>query len=119
MVNRVNTQSITVLNFGTFDTTETARIIVNYNVNTEITESDLIEVYPNPFTENLTIKILNYDGGNYTMRLYNSLGELLEINTLNKEFTIINTENLTSGFYFVLIDENHNGVKSSLKIIKN
>ena len=75
-----------------------------------------ITIYPNPFTEIITIKseVASYQ----TISLYNSLGQMVSQNDFNEgnEDKTINLSHLPVGIYFVIVsDENK---FSSFKLIK-
>ena len=71
-----------------------------------IIETDFIDnavVYPNPFSNNLTIKLdkdLLKENSNIEFVLYDLLGSKVRtVNRVNSEFTELNTEDLSDGIY--------------------
>ncbi len=67
-----------------------------------------ILIYPNPFTEYLTIKLKNFELGNCEMYLYDLNGEMIVskeifIETKNAEIRIDQIGNLSAGIYFLKV----------------
>ncbi len=89
--------------------------------NTEILNNNLV-AYPNPFSDNLTVKFNLSENSNLQIDLLNVFGQ--KINSFNfenspEELKIINipTGNLSSGVYLLVL---RNGTESTItKIIKN
>lgn len=72
-------------------------------------------LYPNPVDNILTIEKL--DGAN-KIEIYNVVGKLLKtVNKISTPVVTINTADLTSGIYFVIV--HNNGSAQSTKFIKN
>jgi len=77
----------------------------------------ICQAYPNPASENVTLKVENYKKGNLTCELYNSDGKLIETQELVSDETYINMRNLVIATYFLKIRLNNTEVKT-FKIIK-
>ncbi len=78
---------------------------------------DIIQIYPNPFTEQIIIKGRSFNEVNGKfVRIYNLQGKLIKTFSLQSQTTIINTSSLTSGIYMAVF-ENLNKRKI-YKIIK-
>lgn len=78
-----------------------------------ISVQDLIKVGPNPFDDELNLKLLLNKAKNAEICLLNSYGQvILNFDTKNIELSTINTKNLKSGMYFLKIK-----VDSSTKVI--
>ncbi len=60
----------------------------------------LVKIYPNPFSDQITIE--NEGVETYTIEIYNSLGELIHSIKMDQK-SIINTTDLSRGFYFLKI----------------
>ncbi|MBC8147767.1 MAG: T9SS type A sorting domain-containing protein [Bacteroidetes bacterium] len=80
-----------------------------------------ITVFPNPTTDNLTLKVsastpLSNQITDY--RLYDISGKLLETKKLTNNETIISTANLPSGTYFLKVVSDDKEIKT-FKIVKN
>jgi len=74
-----------------------------------------ITLYPNPFTEKITI---SYPNSNYEIKISNSLGqEIANFSNLENSKTII-LKTLKSGIYFVQIVNHKNNYLKTFKIIK-
>lgn len=66
-----------------------------------------VEVYPNPFSESTTIRIMNNEQGimNYEMEIYDLLGRQVQHQTLNFKQETLNLD-LSEGIYFYKITDN-------------
>ena len=63
--------------------------------------NEAITIYPNPFNGYATLMIIDASQIiDSELRIYNALGEEVMNTTVNKQATVINTSNLTSGIYF-------------------
>jgi len=79
-----------------------------------ISENDNIEIYPNPFTDNINILL---DADNYkTMSLYDIMGKQVYRSKVINNQTVIGRE-LTKGFYTIIL-EKKDGTLLSKKLIK-
>jgi hypothetical protein len=85
-----------------------------YNTPTSIsntnTERD-ITVYPNPFTDELTIEA----NGNIT--IYNSIGQVVLTQELKNGTTMINTSDYPQGLYHVILKNKEGNITGTHKII--
>ncbi|MBA3681896.1 MAG: DUF3494 domain-containing protein [Bacteroidetes bacterium] len=76
-------------------------------------ENSAIKIYPNPFTDQLTIKTDNtLQNTNAVLTVYNVLGELVLSLSLLKETTIINKLEFASGIYSYKIMDNNKLIQS-------
>ena len=82
--------------------------------------SDLkYNIYPNPFSDFTTIEFENKIGENYTLKLFNALGQNVQpITTITEEQIIIKRENLEAGIYFILLHSDSQKRISGKLIIK-
>jgi hypothetical protein len=70
-------------------------------------ENNAITIYPNPFTNVVTISINNLSPtGTTELKIYNFLGEVISRSEITKVFTTIETDKLPAGIYFykVVVD---------------
>ncbi|OFZ00737.1 MAG: hypothetical protein A3K10_12475 [Bacteroidetes bacterium RIFCSPLOWO2_12_FULL_31_6] len=80
----------------------------------EITELSEFSVYPNPVTNQITIKTTaKLVGAAYT--IYDNMGKMVLSGQLNAENTIIELGNLSGGIYLFSVGENN---KQTFKVIK-
>lgn len=78
---------------------------------------DDIKIYPNPFTDKLTISSENFEEQNIQLKIINSIGQEVHVlNNLN-DYNEIDLFNLAKGLYFLTI-ENKSSNKT-FKIIKH
>jgi hypothetical protein len=75
----------------------------------------IFHLFPNPANKKLTIQLDNFE--KTTIRIYNTLGEVVLITKLNGKTSEIDISSLNNGVYFVSLD-NDKGA-SRQKIIKN
>jgi hypothetical protein len=78
----------------------------------------VLTTYPNPTTDNLTLKIENYDSQNLSYYLFDVNGKLLENKKVTENETTISMTNLSSAIYFLKVIDNQEEIKI-FKIIKN
>lgn len=92
-----------------------SRITFGYNLTTEdFSIEEILILYPNPSTDQLTIKTKEYlENANYFIT--DQTGKLLQTGQLNPDITNIDISQISSGLYFFRIDKNY---KSSIKILK-
>lgn len=82
--------------------------------------NDGLQVYPNPFTDEITIKLTSlrerYERSNLSIKIYNILGKDVKIASqeVHNNELIINTSQLKKGIYILEID----GIGRT-KIVKN
>ena len=81
--------------------------------NNAILSNNQMLIYPNPFTNELTIS-----GANGHIQIINILGQVV-LTTAISELETITTENFTPGIYFVRIINDKNMIEKTIKAIKN
>lgn len=83
--------------------------------NVPVTETSI--VFPNPFTDFLTIKLNVDNAKDASLLIYNSLGQIVSIHSLNNTFNSIQPNITTSGIYYYELSTK-NGITRG-KLIKN
>ncbi len=73
-----------------------------------------VQIYPNPTTDQLSIKLLA--GYSYKIALINSIGEVLYTNANAKNTEEVNTHNIPTGIYIVLVTDEF-GNSSNYKVV--
>ncbi len=76
------------------------------------------DVYPNPTSDCINLRIENYKIENITYQLYDISGKLISYNRIESEETNIVMKNLVFATYFLKIIQGNNEIKI-FKIIKN
>jgi len=69
-----------------------------------LAENDQISVYPNPFNSSLNFRLPNDTPGGTSLKLYNSIGELVYIQHIIGKEVRIESGNLSEGLYFIHIE---------------
>lgn len=77
-----------------------------------------IEVYPNPSTDFVKLKIKNYEVENLRYQLYDINAGLIKDNKVEGNETSISMQNLLPSVYFLKVTDNNKVIKT-FKIIKN
>lgn len=77
----------------------------------------LIQAYPNPTIDYLTLNVGNSDLSSLNFQLYDITGKLIENKKISSSIETIRMENLPSGTYFLKVANNIQEVKT-FKIIK-
>lgn len=75
-------------------------------------------VYPNPTTEYVNLVVSNYSLKNLEFELYDISGKTILLQKITTAETSISMENLSTGSYFIAVNENNKKLKT-FKIIKN
>jgi len=83
----------------------------------ETQKTRIIEIYPNPATSKVIVKISNKKKLNNIIYVYNSFGILTKIIDSKKVETEINTENLKSGLFFIKVHDSKNKFLGAEKLI--
>ena len=78
----------------------------------------VFSIYPNPTTDFLKLKVMNYDMENLSYWLYGVNGNLIETRKISAGETQISMTNQLSGSFFLKITEGNKEVKT-FKIIKH
>jgi hypothetical protein len=74
--------------------------------------------YPNPTTENVNLVVSNYSLENLEFELYDISGKIILNQKITTSETLISMGNLSTGSYFIAVNENNKKLKT-FKIIKN
>ena len=69
-------------------------------------EGTVVFVYPNPASESITFDVKNGIHENYVLKIYNSLGQLVETRDINKNSITFKTNGLAKDIYFYHIQAN-------------
>jgi hypothetical protein len=80
-----------------------------------------VEAYPNPFNDELTISLYNFDGQNTTIEIFDMLGKTIATKTIanpgNYYETTLNLDGFPKSAYSVRISAN--GTTINKLVIKN
>jgi hypothetical protein len=76
-----------------------------------------IEVYPNPATDLIMLKIKNTEAEDFKYQLHDINGSLLNISVIESQETNISMQNLVPGIYFLKVIQGNKEIKT-YKIIK-
>jgi lysyl endopeptidase len=77
-----------------------------------------VAIFPNPVRDVLSINIGDYSSSNIEYSIVNVLGQNVSRGILNKGENTINMSHVSSGLYFVTVQDNENSVKILNKLIK-
>ena len=77
-----------------------------------------MSVYPNPTTNNVTLKISDFSTENLSYQLFDIARKQISSEQISSFVTQINMDNLNSGIYFLSINNQTKTIKT-FKIIKN
>ena len=76
------------------------------------------KVYPNPATDYLNLKLINFEKSTYSYQLLDVSGKILESKTIVAEETSISMQALTGGNYLLKIVETNPDAAKELKSFK-
>ena len=83
----------------------------------EIKSEPIIQIFPNPFSESTTIEFENKNSENYSLEIYNNLGQKVRmISNIRNNKIIIERGNFNSGIYFFQL-KNNCGIKQTGKLV--
>ena len=76
-------------------------VVTKESAITDHSDNNIASIYPNPFTKKTTIEFKNPKNENYTLKLYDSQGRIVQtITDITTSQVIIEKDNLTNGLYF-------------------
>lgn len=79
------------------------------------TNNNNLTIYPNPATNQITIKVNETSDNFGKIYIYNMFGSLIQTEEINQNLQQINTSNLSNGIY--LITYENNGLKQNQKLL--
>ena len=82
----------------------------------DIASEDLVKVYPNPVTSNLTIEVPSATTENSTVIISDLTGKVISTSTLENAVTVLNVDDLVKGVYLISIDSK--SVQKTIRIVK-
>ncbi|MBN1188018.1 MAG: CotH kinase family protein [Bacteroidales bacterium] len=95
-----------------------------YDTNTSVPFNNIggieLSVYPNPFTEGISVQLMNSDKiDNLSFEVYNCLGQLVRVfETSSTQYTFnINLSELAAGTYIIKVIDMNNGIPLLNKMI--
>ncbi|MEL7002352.1 MAG: T9SS type A sorting domain-containing protein, partial [Bacteroidota bacterium] len=101
--------------------TSTSREISANSLSEEISET-IVTVYPNPFLDNISIKIDLQNDGNHTILMHDLFGRLVYEQKISSSHGQINakieTDGMASGTYIVTINSEETGFRTTKRIVK-
>jgi hypothetical protein len=82
-----------------------------------------LEIIPNPIMRDGNIQFSLHQAGNVTLKLYNTLGQLVEtvhegIMTAGVHEIVFNTQELSQGTYFVVLETSANRERQSFAVVR-
>ncbi|MBW7845559.1 MAG: T9SS type A sorting domain-containing protein [Bacteroidia bacterium] len=91
-----------------------------YSLGIEDSKMDIsLIIFPNPTTDNLTLKIGDYNNEKLSYQLYDMQGKLLKNDEIKAEQTQIEMKDFARATYFINVVNKNNEKIESFKIIKN
>ncbi len=85
-------------------------------VNENITDDIIVEVFPNPFNDQVVVNVGNAKGGNINITVFDINGRPLYNSNFENSSNILNLDGIPSGVYFVNIRDNE--FSKVVKLIK-
>ena len=77
-----------------------------------------LNIFPNPAMNEVNISLENYLGGDFDLKLYNSIGELILVQKINSNLKRIDTKEIPNGVYTISISNEKNTIVKKLMIVK-
>jgi hypothetical protein len=115
------TKTYTVVGSFTNGCSNTSQITVSVSPCTNIQnnyEEKQILITPNPFTDELILKLENYSDSDYDVAITDILGKTIKKEKINGTELVLKLDNLSSGIYYLNI-YNHEKIIGNKKIIKH
>jgi lysyl endopeptidase len=110
--------NMVVVSGGEFGSNEATEMLVSGELGVNEISFSNINMYPNPTTSLVTIELGNTTGS-FSYSMLNTLGQEIGTGDLNKSKTVVDIQNLSSGIYFVLVNDTFTNRSKTLKLIKN
>lgn len=99
-----------------------AQQLAPLQVRTPQLETPEVQVYPNPFRNEVTIEFMLNSAANYTLRLIDNLGGTLKSIPLSGQVgynaQTLQTNNLPAGMYFLQLTDNVGRLVKTMRIVK-
>lgn len=111
-VSNVGTQVASALSISDVTTITTSDFCETFT-NVDVIEELEMDLYPNPANEVVTLQAL-YPGGNY--QLVNLTGQIVLHGRLEGETAVLDVSELTSGLYFLSLEQNGNVITQKLVV---
>ncbi len=86
-------------------------------LHTNVVRRTIINVYPNPATQQMRINLNSYKSSKLSYSLINLYGMIIESNSIENEISTISTDFLAPSTYFLMVYDEFNQI-ASFKIIK-
>jgi hypothetical protein len=88
-------------------------------VNTPLqTAEENIELFPNPAKNEINIHIKNYDNTAFHCQIINPEGKQIKSFTISDETYLLNTQDISSGIYYLIIETKNQRINKKMVIIK-
>ncbi len=100
--------------FSTLERTGVLLKLKNPNYKLDSEEGLDMEVYPNPTSEQITVRFVDFDGA--SVSIYNNAGQLLYTKSLSEEETLIDVQDYPRGIYHIHVT--YNGRCRTRKLVK-
>ncbi len=102
---------ITVDNLGNLSTNQVSSKIIEY-------ENDNINIFPNPFNNEITIDIKSSKITNMSIEILDINGKLLYFKSYNSNKIILHLDDFKNGIYILNVNNNNNVIVKTQKVIK-
>jgi aminopeptidase N len=93
---------------------------ISQKVSDNITAENIVQVFPNPFLNNFSLYLHNFNSQNAYLKIYDAKGSLIleqSIVVNASLYTTINTQSFPKGIYIIKL-QTDNGFKFTKKILK-
>jgi len=84
---------------------------------------EMVSIFPNPFNDSITVKLPNnYSSNNFSLDLYDISGRIINVDnkvTEGNSIVINNLNDISSGTYFLRINDSENGNTIIKRLVKN
>lgn len=75
-----------------------------------------VKIYPNPFSDKVTVTSQNFEEQDIELKIINSIGQVVYIQNKLQNQTEIDLHNLSAGLYFLILNDKF--TKKTVKIVK-
>lgn len=88
----------------------------------EENRTQFFSIYPNPFTDRISINLNLADNGEHLISIYDNFGRLVDERKVSPSYRIVNeeitTDNLSNGIYLVTVTSKQSGLRVTKRIVK-
>jgi Zn-dependent metalloprotease/subtilisin-like proprotein convertase family protein len=108
--------NVSVVASNTCGNAQSRTLAVTFNCRVAETKNTLIQLFPNPASQNVTLTVENTIAGNATYEICDLLGNIVSKENISEENTLINVADYAKGIYMLKVIDN-DGIQNAMRLI--